>query len=267
MPLITVSRKMPTTRSNAGSRLGIIGGSGLYCLDPATAAQLHEINTPYATVPVCLALEQTASGLVWFLPRHGKDHDIAPHEINYRANLWALREAGVQRIVAVNAVGGISAAMLPGVLVLPDQLVDYSWGREHTFFSGAHSFDKHIDFTAPYSPALSQLLLQAASQLGMPLHRGGVYACTQGPRLETAAEVRRLARDDCDIVGMTGMPEAALARELELEYCCVALVVNRAAGLGTATIAIDDIRRVMQDGIKDVRRLLQTALPLLLEQD
>ncbi len=258
---------MPTTRNDSGCRLGFIGGSGLYSLDPAASAELHEIGTPYAAEPVLLSLESTPAGAVWFLPRHGKDHDIAPHEINYRANLWALREAGVKRIVAVNAVGGITAAMQSGVLVLPDQIIDYSWGREHSFFAGNHAFDKHIDFTTPYSPLLSDVLLQVALRLGLSLQNGGVYACTQGPRLETAAEVRRLARDGCDIVGMTGMPEASLARELGLDYACLALVVNRAAGLDTATIEMDAIRRVMDSGIATVRRLLRAALPQLLQLD
>jgi 5'-methylthioinosine phosphorylase len=255
---------MPTTRSEAASRLGVIGGSGLYCLQPGAAAALHEVQTPFAAAPVLLSLESTADGPVWFLPRHGKDHDIAPHEINYRANLWALREAGVRRIVAVNAVGGISAAMLPGALVLPDQIIDYSWGREHTFCTGAHAFDKHIDFTWPYSAQLGDLLLQAAANAGCMLIQGGVYACTQGPRLETAAEVRRLARDGCDIVGMTGMPEAALARELDVDYACIALVVNRAAGLEDAPISMDAIRQVMTGGISELRRVLQAAVPALL---
>lgn len=257
---------MPTTRSEASSRLGIIGGSGLYQLDPTARSELLEVSTPYSSAPVQLSLEHTAAGPVWFLPRHGKHHTVAPHEINYRANLWALREAGVQRIVAVNAVGGITAAMQSGVLVLPDQLIDYSWGREHTFFSGSHSFDSHIDFTAPYSSTLSELLAQAGKRQGIVLQKGGVYACTQGPRLETAAEIRRLARDGCDIVGMTGMPETALARELVLDYACLALVVNRAAGLDTATIEMDDIRRVMESGIAKVRALLLAALPQLLQQ-
>lgn len=256
---------MPTTRSNDGSRLGIIGGSGLYCLQPDAVATTHAIQTPYAAAPVLLSLEQSSFGPVWFLPRHGKDHNIAPHEINYRANLWALRAAGVQRIVAVNAVGGISDAMLAGTLVLPDQIIDYSWGREHTFCSGEHAFDKHIDFTWPYSAQIAAILAQAAAAAGCRVEQGGVYACTQGPRLETAAEVRRLARDGCDIVGMTGMPEAALARELGLDYGCLALVVNRAAGLEGTVISMDDIRRVMDGGIADVRRVLQAALPLLLQ--
>lgn len=171
MPPITANRKMPTTRRDARVRVGIIGGSGLYCLDPAAHAELHEFDTPFSSTAVVLALESTTAGPVWFLPRHGRDHDIAPHEINYRANLWALREAGVTRVVAVNAVGGISAAMQPGVLVLPDQIIDYSWGREHTYFSGRHAFDKHIDFTTPYSAALAALLQAAARTAGLAAER------------------------------------------------------------------------------------------------
>jgi 5'-methylthioinosine phosphorylase len=255
---------MPTTRSDVTSRLGIIGGSGLYCLQPGAAATLHEVMTPYADTPVPLMLEATPHGQVWFLPRHGRDHEIAPHEINYRANLWALHAAGARNIVAVNAVGGITPRMAPGALVLPDQIIDYSWGREHTYCTGKHAFDRHVDFTWPYSTDISRLLLQAAQACALALHDGGVYACTQGPRLESAAEVRRLANDGCDIVGMTGMPEAGLARELGLEYGCLALVVNRAAGLTDAPISLDDIRQVMASGIADVRRLLQHALPALL---
>lgn len=253
----------PATRST----LAIIGGSGLYCLQADAAATTHEVSTPFAAAPVRLSLEHSTAGAVWFLPRHGREHNIAPHEINYRANLWALRQVGVRRIVAVNAVGGISDDMLPGTFVLPDQIIDYSWGREHTFCTGDHAFDKHIDFTWPYSRRLGAVLQSAARECQLALRQGGVYACTQGPRLETAAEVRRLARDGCDIVGMTGMPEAALARELGLDYACLALVVNRAAGLGSEVISPADMREVMEAGIEEVRRLLQAALPALLQAD
>lgn len=243
--------------------LAIIGGSGLYVLQPDAGSETHAIATPYSSAPVILSLEQGDGGPVWFLPRHGRDHSVAPHEINYRANLWALREVGVRRIVAVNAVGSISPALEPGALLLPDQLIDYSWGREHTFFSGQHAFERHVDFTWPYSETIAGILQQAAARQRQPLQRGGCYACTQGPRLETAAEIRRLAQDGCDIVGMTGMPEAGLARELALEYGCLALVVNRAAGLQPAPIGMDDIRRVMETTIGAVRRLLLAALPQL----
>jgi len=252
--------------SASAPTIAVIGGSGLYTLHEATAVMqnvcesVRQVETPYSTAPVILYLEHTDSGPVWFLPRHGRDHSVAPHEINYRANLWALQQVGVRKIIAINAVGGINARFSNGVLVLPDQIIDYSWGRDHTFFSGTHAFDKHIDFTYPYDAALGEALAQAAKRLDLTLHKNAVYACTQGPRLETAAEIRKLERDGCDIVGMTGMPEAALARELDLAYACVALVVNRAAGLEAGLISLDTIRHVLEAGITDVKRLLLETL-------
>lgn len=245
--------------------LAVIGGSGLYRLDEAAPAETFSIPTPYSPSPVELSLERTAAGAVWFLPRHGRNHGIAPHLINYRANLWALHEAGVNTIVAVNAVGGITEHMEAGALVLPDQLIDYSWGREHTFFTGEHALDKHVDFTWPYDRELGVLLQQAGQMLDLPVLRGGVYACTQGPRLETAAEIRRLRQDGCDLVGMTGMPEAGLARELGMRYACLALVVNRAAGLDADTLTHQDITKHLHAGIARVRALLLAALPLLVQ--
>jgi 5'-methylthioinosine phosphorylase len=246
--------------------LAIIGGSGLYRLDVSASSESFSIHTPYSAAPVELALERTAAGAVWFLPRHGRNHSIAPHLINYRANVWALREAGVDTVIAVNAVGGISEQMTAGALVLPDQLIDYSWGREHTFFASEHALDKHVDFTWPYDRELALVLQQRASMLDIPVLQGGVYACTQGPRLETAAEIRRLKQDGCDIVGMTGMPEAGLARELGLRYACLALVVNKAAGLGPDTITHEEISRNLLEGIGKVRAILLAALPQLAGQ-
>ena len=239
----------------------VIGGSGLYHLQQCDAP-CSRVDTPFAEEPVPLYREQGEAGELWFLPRHGKAHNVAPHEINYRANLWALQQQGVRHVIAINAVGGITQGLEPGTLLLPDQLIDYTWGREHSYFSGSHSFDSHIDFTEPYDAVLRNLLLQAAKSCAIPLGSHGVYACTQGPRLETAAEVRRLARDGCDIVGMTGMPEAALARELGLAYACVAVVVNRAAGLGEPVISMEAIRAVLETGMEAVRQLVCTALRL-----
>jgi 5'-methylthioinosine phosphorylase len=252
---------MARTARDCAVRVAIIGGSGLYRLDDSASAETFPIQTPYAAEAVELALERTASGAAWFLPRHGRNHTVAPHLVNYRANLWALREAGVDTVIAVNAVGGISDAMQPGVLVLPDQLIDYTWGRDHTFFTGTHALDRHVDFTWPYDRGLATLLQQSAAMLDLPVHGGGVYGCTQGPRLETAAEIRRMQRDGCDIVGMTGMPEAALARELGIRYACVALVVNRAAGLGADTITHEEMVGHLRSGIGRVRTLLLAALP------
>jgi len=193
-----------------------------------------------------------------FLARHGAPHTLAPHAVNYRANVWALREAGVREIIAINAVGGIGDAYPPGRLVIPDQLIDYTWGREHSYCGGAGRALQHVDFTTPYSASLRRRLLQAAPHVGLEVADGGVYGVTQGPRLETAAEIGRMARDGCDIVGMTGMPEAALARELELDYACCAVVVNRAAGRGEDIHG--ELERWVESGMTAVRRLVQAVL-------
>ena len=243
--------------------LAVIGGSGLYRLDATSSVEYFSIDTPYANAPVEVALERTATGAAWFLPRHGRTHSVAPHRINYRANLWALHEVGVTRVIAVNAVGGITSRMAAGSLVLPDQLIDYSWGRDHTFDAEPHTLDKHVDFTWPYDRELAGVLQKVAHMLDVPVIPGGVYACTQGPRLETAAEIRRLEQDGCDIVGMTGMPEAGLARELGLRYACLALVVNRAAGLDSATITHDEMGQHLHEGVARVRAVLLAALPQL----
>jgi 5'-deoxy-5'-methylthioadenosine phosphorylase len=241
--------------------VAVIGGSGLYGLEQRAAIEYFPVHTPYSAAPVQLALERTSAGAVWFIPRHGAQHTLAPHEINYRANLWALHEAGVRTVIAINTVGGITEHMPPGTLVLPDQLIDYSWGREHTFNGGPDKLDRHVDFTWPYDAAIGTVLQQSAHMLDVPLRKGAVYACTQGPRLETAAEIRKLLRDGCDIVGMTGMPEAALARELGLRYACLALVVNKAAGMGEGEITAEQMREQLHAGIGNIRAVLLAALP------
>jgi 5'-methylthioinosine phosphorylase len=191
-----------------------------------------------------------------FLPRHGSGHTIPPHKINYRANIWALHHIGVQKVVGVAAVGGIHRDMGPLTLVIPDQIIDYTHGRPHTFFEQDLTHVTHIDFTFPYCEGLRQGLLAAARDLGEPVWAGGTYGATQGPRLETAREVERLERDGCDIVGMTGMPEAALARELDICYACCALVVNWAAGKGEGIISLQEIEDNLRLGMEKVRRLL-----------
>ena len=196
---------------------------------------------------------------VAFLARHGDEHTIAPHEVNYRANLWALKEAGASAVLSVATVGGISKAALPGALLVPEQIIDYTWGRRSTYFEGAGVPVKHIDLTEPYSRALREKLLAAARSCGEAAHDGGVYAATQGPRLETAAEIDRLHRDGADIVGMTAMPEAALARELGLEYAALAVVANHAAGRGDSRSAISlaAIEAVLEQAMVRVRRILE----------
>ena len=248
------------------SEIGIIGGSGFYHLNPDATTVFSNINdivTPFAETPVSLIEEKFNERDVCFLPRHGSQHNIPPNKINYRANLWALQKAGVKKIIAVNTVGGIAANLKPGSLVIPDQLIDYTWGRAHSFFDGLSSLHDHVDFTYPYDAELRDVLVQEAAKLNLSIDEQACFACTQGPRLETAAEIQKLKADGCDIVGMTGMPEAALARELGIAYACVALVVNPAAGLSDELITIDKIKSVLDEGLQEVRALLSASLSQL----
>lgn len=244
--------------------LAIIGGSGLYTLgdDFHLRDQLSR-QTPYGDTSADVLLGSWQEVDIAFLPRHGAEHAVPPHAVNYRANLWALGQAGVDRIIAVNAVGGIGAEMAPGTLVLPRQLIDYSCGREHSFHDGSDGKVRHVDFSQPYSADLQDDLLQAARQLQLPLLHAGTYGCTNGPRFETAAEIERMRRDGCSIVGMTGMPEAALARELDIDYACLAVVVNWAAGIGDDDISMEDIMAVLEHGVGEIRPLLRAAARLL----
>lgn len=251
--------------------LAVIGGTGLNRMNGVTTLGEEVVETPYgpASAPLArLAMQtgQAGAGEFHFLPRHGRPHRIPPHRINYRANLWALKCAGVTQVVAVNAVGGIGARMAAGVIAIPDQIIDYTWGREHSFYDGTDrvagmgSALEHVDFTHPYTPQLRRRLLDAAQRAAVAAVDGGVYAATQGPRLESSAEIRRLANDGCDLVGMTGMPEAALARELGLDYACLCLVVNPAAGEADGEITMEDINRVLAHGMHDVHAILAAMI-------
>jgi 5'-methylthioadenosine phosphorylase len=226
----------------------IIGGSGLAKLSALEAPRRQVMRTPYGEPSGALTFGRLGGVDVVFLARHGYGHTLAPHEINYRANIWALRELKVEGVVAVATVGGIRADLGPATLVLPDQIIDYTHSRKGTFFEGSEVPVTHVDFTEPYTPELRARLLAAARSCGEALVDGGVYACTQGPRLETAAEIERIARDGGDLVGMTGMPEAALAREAELAYATLAVVVNHAAGRGDSKheIKLEELDSVMR---------------------
>lgn len=217
----------------------IIGGSGLAKLAALQTPRREVIRTPYGDPSGPLTFGLLDGVEIAFLARHGYGHTIAPHEINYRANLWALRQAGVEAVLAIATVGGITSGMAAGTLAVPDQIVDYTHSRRNTYYEGADQPVTHIDFTHPYDEGLRERLIAAAGRVGIPVQAGGVYGCTQGPRLETAAEIVRMERDGCDLVGMTGMPEAALARELELPYASLAVVANHAAGKGDSRHAID----------------------------
>jgi len=240
--------------------IAVIGGTGLCDWDGAEIIAEQAIDTPYGAASAALRHVRFAGAEFYFLPRHGDGHRYPPHKINYRANIWALHQVGVDRVIAVNAVGGIADECGTGALVLANQIIDYSYGREHTFYDGADGRLDHIEFGSPYSEPLRELLIAAAAERGEPLVEQGTYACTQGPRLETAAEVQKLKRDGADVVGMTGMPEAALARELGLDYAALCLVVNPAAGLSDEPITMADIQRVIDAGMLSVKQLLAAAI-------
>jgi 5'-methylthioinosine phosphorylase len=244
--------------------LAVIGGSGLYSLgDDFHLQDQASRKTPYGDTSADLLLGRWQDIDIAFLPRHGAGHHVPPHAVNYRANLWALQQAGVDSIFSVNAVGGIGADMAPGTLALPQQLIDYSSGREHSFFDGSDGRVRHVDFSQPYSERLRSGLRQVAAQLELALVATGTYGSTNGPRFETAAEIERMRRDGCSIVGMTGMPEAALARELEIEYACLAVVVNWAAGIDDAEISMEEIMINLEQGVERVRPLLMAAARLV----
>jgi len=239
--------------------LAIIGGSGLSKLGNMEVTQRKVVRTPYGEPSGALTFGRIVDSEVVFLARHGYGHTIAPHQVNYRANLWALKDSGARSVVSVASVGSIHKDLGPGVLVLPHQVIDYTWGRSSTFFEGSDVPVNHIDFTEPYSDALRQRIVKAAAACKERIVDRGVYAATQGPRLETAAEITRLERDGVDIVGMTGMPEAALAREISLEYAALAVVANYAAGRGESehAVPLDRIAAVLEESMGRVRRIIE----------
>ena len=245
--------------------LAVLGGSGLSTLEGLRIIGEHRQKTPYGEASAPLTLGSYAGKEIIFMPRHGHPHVIPPHKVNYRANLWALKENGVQRIISINAVGGITGPMRPCRLVIPDQIIDYTWGRPGTFFEDGLASVTHVDFTRPYNDALRILLIDTAEKIKLDIYPTGTYGVTQGPRLESAAEIKRLERDGCDIVGMTGMPEAVLARELDIAYAHCAFVVNWAAGKGDGSVvSMEEINRNLISGSEAVRELLAAVLPQLL---
>ena len=240
--------------------LAIIGGTGLTQLADLEVSRRQAVRTPYGEPSAPLTFGSIRGIPVVFLARHGDRHTIAPHQINYRANLWALKDQGVSKVISVASVGGIRADLGPGKIVIPDQIIDYTWGRVSTFFENEVSVT-HVDFTEPYAAALRGRLLAAAAACGEAVVDGAVYAATQGPRLESAAEIDRLERDGADIVGMTGMPETALAREIGLEYAAIAVVVNHAAGRGTSAggVSLEQIEEVLKPAMDRVRRIIEAV--------
>jgi 5'-methylthioinosine phosphorylase len=240
--------------------LAIIGGTGLTQMQEVEVLAEHSPYTALGQASTPVTEARLEDRKVLFLARHGHPHKLPPHKINYRANLLALQAAGATEILAINAVGGIDPGLEPANLVLPDQIIDYTWGRESTYFDGDFLPLDHIDFSFPYSYEMRLRLLAAARRSGIAIRDGGTYAATQGPRLETAAEIKRLAGEGCTLVGMTGMPEAALARELNLPYTCLSLVVNPAAGLREQEITLQEIQEALDLGIHQVHKLLRSYI-------
>ncbi len=220
----------------------IIGGTGLYRFCDLQLTEKHVVETPFGDPSGPITTGSFQGKQIAFLARHGENHRLAPHRINYRANIWALHALGVRRIVSVNAVGGIRTDMAPQAVVIPDQIIDYTYGRANSYCDRDAAEVLHIDFSEPYSAKLRYALIAAARKASVAVIDGGVYGATQGPRLETVAEIERMRRDGCDLVGMTGMPEAALSRELECEYASISLIANWAAGCGDkVAISLDEI--------------------------
>ena len=241
--------------------LAIIGGTGLYQFPGLENVTRQNVETPYGSTSAPVVRGELAGRPVAFLARHGEGHSVPPHRVNYRANVWALHSLGARRVIGVNAVGGIRADMGPRVVAIPDQIIDYTHGRFTSFCDVDGAEVKHVDFSEPYSAGLRAALLAAAARAGVAVVDGGCYGATQGPRLETRAEIARLRRDGCDLVGMTGMPEAALARELELDYACIALIANWGAGCGDeAEISLDEIFANLREATAVVPRVVTALL-------
>ena len=251
------------TTASAPLDLAIIGGTGVYALAELQDVASFEPRTRFGAPSGPIRIGTLAGRRVAFLARHGEGHGVPPHRINYRANLAALQQAGARRVLALNTVGGIDARYPPGALGCPDQIIDYTWGRISTICEEPGSEVLHVDFGEPYTAALRHEVLAAADRAGVPVVDGGCYGATQGPRLETRAEIARMRRDGCDLVGMTGMPEAGLARELGLDYACLAIVANWAAGAGPdpdEVITLDDVLANVAAATAGVSRLLGALL-------
>lgn len=235
-------------------RLGLIGGTGLDHFGEAIAS--HDLNSVFGLPSAQFAEYRVGELQVFFLPRHGVQHEIPPHAVNYRANIDAFKQLDVQGIIAVNAVGGISSTSPPGALCVPDQLIDYTWGRAHTFSMAAGDELLHVEFAQPFNGQVRKGLLQAAIAANIDMVDGGCVAVSQGPRLETAAEIRKFKRDGCDLVGMTSMPEAALAREVGLDYASLCITANWGAGLQQQPVTMAAIEATLATAMIKVQRLL-----------
>lgn len=238
---------------------GIIAGSGLYEIKGFDISRKVRMKTPYGLPSGAYLVGELSGRPIVFLPRHGEQHAIPPHKVNYRANIWGLKKLGVQRLLAVGAVGGISPRTTPGTLVILDQIIDMTKTRKSTFHEGKTGV-VHIDFTEPYCPELRKILLDTSRDSSAPIKKSGTYVCTEGPRLETKAEIRFFSRIGADVVGMTGMPEASLAREAQICYAGIAVVTNYAAGLRRRKLTVTEVIKTMNNATSSVQALLKDVL-------
>ncbi|NOX21441.1 MAG: S-methyl-5'-thioadenosine phosphorylase [Nitrospirae bacterium] len=238
--------------------IGLIGGSGLYEIKGLRSIEEVEVKTPYGSPSDRIKIAEIDDIKIAFLPRHSHKHNIPPHRVNYRANLWAFKELGVERIIAVNAVGGINSTYRPGDIVIPDQILDFSRSRASTFYDNEDVV--HVDFTYPFCPEMRNTISDETLLQQYKLKINGTYVCTEGPRLETAAEIRFFATAGGDMVGMTGMPEAILARELELCYLMIAVITNYAAGISKEKLTTTEVLETMKGTTEKVKDLIVQAI-------
>lgn len=246
----------------------IIGGSGFDTFDTLVVNDAVFRETPYGPHSGPILSGRLGHTPCLFLPRHGAGHHLPPHKVNYRANLWLLKELGVKRIVAFNVVGGITPNMSPDTIVIPDQIIDYTYEREHTFYDGSQKqllgealqHVEHVDFSSPFTQSLRKKIIEFFQEADIDIVGRGVYGCTQGPRLETEAEIERLKRDGCDIVGMTAMPEAALAKELGIDYAAIVTVVNWSAGISKEPLSMIEIMNTVKKNMNKIKTLLPDLL-------
>jgi len=239
-------------------KIAVIGGTGVYNPDIMTNVRNETVNTPYGEVQ--LKIGHYRGKPVAFMNRHGDDHSVPPHLVNYRANIAALKKLGVKTILATGAVGSLNPAMQPGHFVFVDQFLDFTKNRHNTFFDGGVAGVVHTDVTDPYCPELREILCRAARSLGLTAHPSGTYVCTEGPRFETAAEIKMFRLLGGDLVGMTGVPEASLAREGEMCYATIAMVTNYAAGISPTRLTHREVVDVMMQNVENIRKLIMQAI-------
>ncbi len=244
------------------SKIGVIGGSGLYEIKGLSLKNKKKISTPFGKPSDQYFISETGNTEIVFLPRHGSHHNIPPHMINYRANIWGFKKLGVEKIISVSAVGGIKKGLKPGDIVILNQIIDMTKNRKSTFYNGKSGV-VHIDFTEPYCPEIRQTLLRAGRRIRVPLKGRGTYVAVEGPRLETATEIKSFSILGGDVVGMTGMPEASLAREMEICYSGISVVANYAAGISRKKLTVAEAMEAMQASTEKIKRLLKEAFTLL----